>query len=180
VISKISCFPADVNVERPLQTNVFFINLKSLENLSVNMQFAFLVPLVLTHAIQHRKPSPIPTTEEHRPASPARGRPENATRHRICAKKNNANRNQRPQSVARSSKKDTLQTHPAKKRNENNLVGQARNDVSNRHFLCRYFVIFPRARLSQTFVTHLCSLGTFPAKGVQLLPYLAHPSRGAR
>src|SRR5258708_36585755 len=39
-------------------------------------------------------------------------------------------------------KKDTLQTHPIKKGDEDNLVGRARNDVIDQLPICLYFVIF--------------------------------------
>jgi hypothetical protein len=42
---------------------------------------------------------------------------------------NDANGKQRSQRPLKARRKDTLQTHPIKKRNENNLVGQARSDV---------------------------------------------------
>jgi hypothetical protein len=58
------------------------------------------------------------------------------------AKKNNAQESAPSNNLAQSSEKDTRQTHPAKKRNANNLVGQSRSGVTDRHSVCRYFVIF--------------------------------------
>jgi hypothetical protein len=47
---------------------------------------------------------------------------------------------------------DTLQTHPIEKRNANNLVGRARNDVTDKLPICLYFVIFNKPTHNETFV----------------------------
>jgi hypothetical protein len=59
---------------------------------------------------------------------------------------NDANRNSALEDRSKL-KKDTLQTHPIKKGDENNLVGRARNDVIDQLPICLYFVIFT-ARVS--------------------------------
>src|SRR5580704_15879928 len=71
---------------------------------------------------------------------------------------------------------DTLQTHPIEKRNANNLVGRARNDVTDKLPICLYFVIFNKPTHNETFVIASCPPCAVPAKGVQLLPYVTHPS----
>jgi hypothetical protein len=87
-----------------------------------------------------------PINPGHRSTFPSRHIRKKCNRHRISAskkqEKNNAASKTALSKATQNSKEDTQQTHSIGKCNENNLVGQARNDVTDKLPLCLYFVIF--------------------------------------